>query len=110
MQAKSRYLRKLYIPFFCCASGGTPIFGASRFFCRKGGINKTEYSPITITDTSEHDFRGWIFGYALLKYSAIRQDCLRFVPRLPKNPAPENSPTQKMRIAVQFWTQSAKQG
>ena len=32
------------------------------------------------------------------------------LPRRDKNPAPENSPTQKTRIAVQFWTQSAKQG
>ena len=32
------------------------------------------------------------------------------LPRRDKNPAPENSPTQKTRIAVQFWTQNAKQG
>ena len=29
------------------------------------------------------------------------------MPRRVKNPAPENSATQKAQIAVQFWTQSA---
>ena len=42
--------------------------------------------PLSKDNEPEPDFKGRIFAFALLKYSYIRQDLLRFVPRTDKNP------------------------